>query len=120
VKHLYHYHDFEQTNEGMKTWLSTFLLMANLGIVPLSVKTADAQTKKEFVEKQPQEKIDAAKFFKFLNGYGFQRPMDVVWEDFIQTDSTIESSYEDVQKYINRMVKSINLIKSISHKILQM
>jgi len=102
VKHLYYYNNFEQTNEGVKTWLSTFLLMANLGLVPLSVKSADPETKKEFVEKQPKEKVDAAKFFKFLDSYGFQRPMETVWKDFIQTDSTVKSSYEDIQKYITR------------------
>lgn len=102
MKHLYYYNNFEQTNEGVKTWLSTFLLMANLGLVPLNIKAADSETKKEFVEKQPKEKVDAAKFFKFLDSYGFQRPMEVVWKDFIQTDSTVKSSYEDVQKYINR------------------
>jgi hypothetical protein len=56
-----------QTNEGFKDWLAAFMLLANVGVVPLSITTANAQTKQEFVENQPQDKIDAAKFVNFLN-----------------------------------------------------
>ena len=115
MKHLYYYNNFEQTNEGVKTWLSTFLLMANLGLVPLNIKAADSETKKEFVEKQPKEKVDAAKFFKFLDSYGFQRPMEVVWKDFIQTDSTVKSSYEDVQKYKDSDLKKFIIFFKKKH-----
>ena len=72
MRYISNYSEFEQTNEGLKTWLSTFLLMANLGLVPLNVKSADAQTKKEFIDNQPQDKVDAAKFVTFLNKYGFR------------------------------------------------
>jgi uncharacterized membrane protein YgcG len=102
MRYISKYSEFEQTNEGVKTWLSTFLLMANLGIVPLSVKSADAQTKKDFVESQPQDKVDAAKFITFLNKYGFRKSLDQVWTEFTQSDSTVTSSYSDVQKYINQ------------------
>lgn len=110
MKNLYYYDNFE-TNESMKNWLSAFLIMSNLGIVPLSVKTADAETKKEFIENQPIDKIEAAKFFKFLTNYGFQRPVDDVWEDFIKTDSSIKSSLEDVEKYINKDGKTYHFDK---------
>lgn len=102
MRYISKYSEFEQTNEGLKTWLSTFLLMANLGLVPLNVKSADAQTKKDFVESQPQDKIDAVKFITFLNKYGFRKSLDQVWTEFIQSDPSVSSSFDDVQKYINQ------------------
>jgi uncharacterized membrane protein YgcG len=102
MNYLNNYSQFQETNEGFKSWLSTFLLLANLGVVPLSVKTADAQTKKEFVEKQPDSKIDAAKFLKYLNLNGSMRPIDQVWNEFIKTDTTVNSSLSDVKSYINK------------------
>jgi len=102
MRYISNYSEFEQTNEGIKTWLSTFLLMANLGLVPLSVKSADAQTKKDFVDSQPQDKVDAAKFITFLNKYGFGKSLDQVWTEFTQSDSTVTSTFQDVQKYINQ------------------
>ena len=102
MRYISNYSEFEQTNEGLRTWLSTFLLMANLGLVPLNVKSADAQTKKEFIENQPQDKIDAAKFVTFLNKYGFRKSLDQVWTEFTESDSTVTSSFDQVQKYINQ------------------
>jgi uncharacterized membrane protein YgcG len=102
MNYLNNYSQFQETNEGFKSWLSTFLLLANLGVVPLSVKTADAQTKKEFVEKQPDSKIDAAKFLKYLNLNGSMRPIDQVWTEFIKTDTTVKSNLSDVKNYINK------------------
>ena len=102
MRYISNYSEFEQTNEGLKTWLSTFLLMANLGLVPLSVKSADAQTKKDFVDSQPQDKVDAAKFITFLNKYGFGKSLDQVWTEFTQSDSTVTTPFQDVQKYINQ------------------
>ena len=102
MRYISNYSEFEQTNEGLKTWLSTFLLMANLGLVPLNVKSADAQTKKNFVESQPQDKIDAAKFITFLNKYGFTKSLDQVWTEFTQSDPSVSTSFDDVQKYINQ------------------
>lgn len=102
MNYLRNYKQFQETNEGFKSWLSTFLLLANLGVVPLSVKTADAQTKKEFVEKQPDSKIDAAKFLKYLNTNGSMRPIDKVWDEFIKTDTTVKSNLSDVKNYINK------------------
>lgn len=101
MRYINNYEKFQQTNEGFKTWLSTFLLMANLGLVPLSVKSADAQTKRDFVESQPQDKIDAAKFITFLNQNGFGKPEEI-WNQFTQSDPSVKSSLKDVQKYINQ------------------
>jgi uncharacterized membrane protein YgcG len=102
MRYISNYSEFEQTNEGLRTWLSTFLLMANLGLVPLNVKSADAQTRKEFIDNQPQDKIDAAKFVTFLNKYGFRKSLDQVWTEFTNSDSTVTSSFDQVQKYINQ------------------
>ena len=109
MRYINNYEKFQQTNEGLKTWLSTFLLMANLGLVPLDLKSASADKKKEFVESQPDDKVDAAKFIKFLNMNGFGRPIDQVWTDFIKTDSTVNSSIDDVKKYINQDGKTYHI-----------
>lgn len=109
MRYISKYSEFEKTNEGLKTWLSTFLLMANLGLVPLSLKSAPAEKKKEFVESQPGDKVDAAKFIKFLNMNGLGRPIDQVWTDFIKTDSTVTSSIDDVKKYINQDGKTYHI-----------
>ena len=92
----------EQTNEGLKDWVAAFMLLANVGVVPLSITTANAQTKKEFVEKQPQDKIDAAKFVEYINNYGAGRTIDKVWDEYILKDKTIKSNLTDVKKYLNK------------------
>lgn len=80
MKHLNRYKDFIKTNESLKSWLSTFLLLASFGLVPLNVKSADAETKKEFVENQPQDKIDAVKFVKYLDRV--ESKLDTEWTSF--------------------------------------
>ena len=103
MRYINNYHKFKQTNEGMKNWLATFLLLANLGMVPLSIKaSSNNDAKKQFVESQPDSKIDAAKFLTFLNKSGGARPINIVWDEFIKSDSTIKSDLPSVQKYINR------------------
>ena len=92
----------EQKNEGLKDWVAAFMLLANVGVVPLSITTANAQTKKEFVEKQPQDKIDAAKFVEYINNYGAGRTIDKVWDEYILKDKTIKSNLTDVKKYLNK------------------
>lgn len=95
------YKEFNNTNESMKTWLTSFLLMSSLGIVPLSVKSQDTQSKKDFVESQPQDKIDAVSFFDYLKKFGNGRPITSVWEEFGEKNNP-KSSLEDVSKYINQ------------------
>lgn len=92
----------QQTNEGLKDWVAAFMLLANVGVVPLSVTTANAQTKKEFVEQQPQDKIDAAKFVEYINNYGGGRTIDKVWDEFISKDKSVKSNITDVKKYLNK------------------
>lgn len=95
------YKEFNNKNESMKTWLTSFLLMSSLGIVPLSVKSQDTQSKKDFVESQPQDKIDAISFFDYLKKFGNGRPITSVWEEFSEKNNP-KSSLEDVSKYVNQ------------------
>ena len=112
MRYLNNYQQYRQTNEGLKNWLSTFLLLANLGLVPMSLKASqDSVAKKEFVESQPDSKIDAAKFLNFLTKNGHSRPVNLVWDEFIKSDSSIKSSLPAVQKYISRDGKVYNFDK---------
>lgn len=95
------YKDFKETNESMKTWLTSFLLMSSLGLVPLSVKSSDQETKKEFVESQPQSKLDAAKFVDFINRSDPSMGLDLIWADFVDSNN-VSSSYQEVSKYLHR------------------
>jgi len=98
--YIYNYSNFKETNEGMKTWLSTFLILANLGLVPLHIKSANSNIKKEFIQEQPADKIDAAKFLDYLNNKNI--PIEEAWENFIKDDVTIKSEFKDVSKYLNK------------------
>ncbi len=107
MKYIKNYSNFysksDQTNESMKSWLTSFLLMANLGLVPLSLKADTPQSKKEFIESQPQDKIDAVQFYDYLKKFGLGKPLESVWSKFIaQKGDTIQSSLEDVKQYINQ------------------
>ena len=66
MKHIAYYQEYEKIDEGLKNWASTLLLLASFGLVPLSVTAGDKKDKKEFVESQPQSKIDAALFVKYM------------------------------------------------------
>lgn len=93
---------YETTNEGMKDWLAAFMLLANVGVVPLSITTASAQAKKEFIDKQPQDKIDAAKFVDYLNKFGGDNPINKIWTDFISKNKDVKSNFKDVEKYLTK------------------
>lgn len=106
MKHIQYYSNFDQTNESMKSWLSSFLLMANLGLVPPDIKAADHESKKEFIDSQSQDKIDAVVFYDYLKKYGIGKSIDSVWNEFILKNDTISSSLDDVRKYINQNGKN--------------
>lgn len=57
-------------NEGWKTWMSTFMLLLSLGLVPPSLKSADLQDKIEWVQNVDQKDIELAKFIAMLNNKG--------------------------------------------------
>jgi len=118
MKYLKNYSKFysksDQTNESMKTWLTSFLLMANLGLVPPSLKAADSESKKEFIESQPQDKIDAVVFYEYLKNFGNGKPIDSIWEKFLDQNKNIESSLGDVKKYITQDGKNYYFEKDYS------
>lgn len=105
-----------QTNEGIKDWVAAFLLLANVGVVPLSVTTANAQTKKAFVEKQPQDKIDAAKFVDYINKFGTGQPIQKIWTDFVTKNKDVKSQYKDVDKYITQDGKTYHFDKKFQQQ----
>lgn len=110
MRYISNYELFTQ-NESLKGWLSTFLIMSSLGLVPLSVKTADASTKKEFIKSQPDVKVDAAKFIQFLNDNQYQNIDDRIWSKFISTDPTVKSSLDETKSNIYRNGKKWNFKK---------
>jgi uncharacterized membrane protein YgcG len=90
-----------EMNEGFKSWLSTFLILANLGIVPSFITTASAKEKQEFVENQPQDKIDAALFAKFMNDNGFL-DLEKAYDKFIKENPNVSTSLDSIEKYISK------------------
>lgn len=102
MKYIKSYNE-HQINENMKNWISSFLLMVNFGLVPLSVKASDVNTQKKFIESQPQDKVDAAKFIDYINKVnGGQYQITSLWEDFISENPNTKSSLNDVEKYITK------------------
>lgn len=100
MPNLKHIQTYEEMNEGLvKNWLKTFIIMAGLGIVPLSVLSGDKKEKQEFVESQSQAKIDAALFTKFMSNTVFS-DIDSAFSEFKKSND-IKSSKEDIDKYIN-------------------
>jgi len=92
----------EMTNEGLKDWLVAFLMLANVGAVPLSVKASNDKVKKEFVDTQPQSKIDAAKFVDYITKNGSTGDLSTMWYDFISKNVDIKSDFKDVEQYLNK------------------
>lgn len=44
-----HYNDYQKIDEGLKNWVATFLLLANMGLAPAHVVAGTPEEKKEFV-----------------------------------------------------------------------
>jgi len=85
--------------------------MVNLGLVPLSIKAGDIKDKKEFLDSQPQGKIDAAKFIDYINKVGKMSDINLLWTDFIKVNPQVKSSIKDVEKYINQDGKTYHFDK---------
>lgn len=105
MKYLKNFDSYERIDENLKSWVKTFLLMASLGLVPNHVVAGDKNDKKEFVEKQPQDKIDAALFVKFMNDNHLV-DIDSSFNQFKATN-VINTSLTDIKKYINRSGKVV-------------
>ena len=110
MNYVKNFNEYNVVNEGFGNWLATFLLLTNLGLVPLSIKTADAQTKKEFVEGVSPDKVDAAKFVDFLKkNYSDEKSLETIFTDFLSKNKEVKSSYNDVSKLIQKDGKTFTI-----------
>jgi len=113
MKYLHTFENHEEMNEGLKNWLSTFLILAGLGLVPPSI--AHGQNKKqqkEFVDNLDQGKIDGALFVDYLNKLNtglFQKSLSSelpsLFDKFKEQNPNIKSSYDNIRKYVNKSGK---------------
>lgn len=110
MRYIQSYKNYDQeVNEGLKNWVATFLMMANMGLVPAQVVSSTPKEKQEFVEKQPQDKIDAALFAKFLTDKGFDIQKGVpefriksAFSEFSKANTSVKTPLDDMQKYLNK------------------
>jgi uncharacterized membrane protein YgcG len=93
-------------NEGLKNWVATFLMLANMGMVPAQVVSASAKEKQAFVEQQPQDKIDAALFVKFMTDNGLS-DISSAYGQFVKSNPNVKTPLEFMQKHINRSGKQV-------------
>jgi uncharacterized membrane protein YgcG len=67
LNNLSNFSEFEYTNEGMKHWFATFLLLVNMGLVPNDVLAGDIKSKMNYTKSVPKEQLDVVKFVQYLN-----------------------------------------------------
>ena len=107
MKYIQSYHNYDQEmNEGLKNWVATFLMLANMGIVPAQIASASAKEKQEFVEQQPQDKIDAALFVKYMTDNKLS-DITSAYTQFIKLNPNVKTSLDSIQKYVNRSGKQV-------------
>lgn len=110
IKKYEDYKNSQEMNEGLKNWLSTFLLLTTLGLVPPSIALSqDKSDKKEFVDNMPQDKLDAALFVKFLNESGSKEgkffDLGSLYKNFKEQNKSVKSDFSAIEKYVNRSGK---------------
>lgn len=111
MKYISLYSEFENKNEGMKNWLSTFLLASSLGLVPLHVKTSDAKTKMDFVEKIDPDKKGAMEFIDFINKNNISSgDFDEIWTLFSDQVGN-KFKKEDIKRNITKNGKKWEIEK---------
>lgn len=107
MKYIQSYHNYDQEmNEGLKNWVATFLMLANMGLVPAQVVSASAKEKQAFVEEQPQDKIDAALFVKFMTDNGLS-DITSAYGQFIKSNPNVKTPLDSIQKHINKSGKQV-------------
>ena len=101
----YLYDGDDELNEGWKKWLSIFMLLLSLGVVPPAIQAADIQTKIEWAQSVPPEQIALAKFAALLTR---EEHLDKDDEDDVSellakfnAKSKTKITMEDVMKYMN-------------------
>lgn len=80
--------------------------MASLGLVPIQVLSGPRDVKKEFVDSQPQDKVDASLLVKFMNDNKILN-IDQAFNSFIKSNPSVKSSKEDMSKYITKSGKVV-------------
>lgn len=95
--------DHENMNEGLKNWMSKFLVLASLGLVPPSISLSQNKSKqREFVQNTPDDKVDAALFVEYLNSNKIRNAnLESIFSKFKSTN-VISSSFSEVNKYVSR------------------
>lgn len=111
MKYIQKYNTFEvnqneEMNEGIRNWVATFLMLANLGMVPPFISSASAKEKQEFVENQPQDKIDAALFAKFMTDNGLS-DFSKAYGQFIKVNPSVKTPLDSMQKHITKSGKQV-------------
>jgi uncharacterized membrane protein YgcG len=104
MKHISNFQDYNEMNEGFKNWVSTFLVLAGLGLVPPSIALGqNKQQQKEFVENIDKEKLDGALFVDYLNKLGGSKlPLDTLFKNFKSENPNVKSDLNDVKEYITK------------------
>lgn len=105
MKHISNFQDYNnEMNEGLKNWISTFLVLAGLGLVPPSIALGqNKKEQKEFVDNIDKGKLDGALFVDFLNKLGGSKlPLDTLFKKFKSDNPSIKSDLSDVKKYITK------------------
>lgn len=108
LQNFKNYQNQTDMNESLKNWVSTFLLVAGLGMVPPSIaQSQDKNDKKEFVENLDKNKIDAAYFIKYLNSKPLTRLADLeeVFNQFKYSNNDIKSDFKDIKQFVKRSGK---------------
>lgn len=101
MRYIQNYNQYQQIDEGMKNWIATFLLLANMGLAPAHVVAGSKEDKKEFVETLDVDKREGALFVDYLNKLGKVTDLESTWSKFKQ-DNNLKSDYQDIEKYVNR------------------
>jgi len=107
MKYILDYNNYDQEmNEGLKNWVATFLMLANIGLVPSQINTASAKEKQEFVERQPQDKIDAALLVKYMSDNKLS-DIPSSYSQFIKANPNVKTPLDTIRKYVNRSGKQV-------------
>lgn len=102
MRYIQHYNDYQKIDEGLKNWVATFLLLANMGLAPAHVVAGTPEEKKEFVDDlKGTDKYEGALFVDHLNKLGKVGNLESIWSKFKQ-ENNLKSDFSDIQKYVNQ------------------
>jgi uncharacterized membrane protein YgcG len=99
-------------NEGWKTWIATFMMLLNLGVVPPNIQGAELQDKIEWAQSIPQKQIALAKFVSMLNSRGDLCPD--IKDDKIEIQALL-TRYNAQNKLSISMTELLNAVEVSSY-----